>query len=362
MRRITRILPQILVGIVTLMSHAPAMAQRDLNEAAGAASLIVVGRLDQYIAEPESIDRLVQDQARASGALMGNPAAVVMGTIQPRGTYVFHVTSTIKGQSPQPLIVRLPRVSALGLGITGPRHSIPLKASYLLLLSGDATSGFSPATQAPILISPSVELPKQPAEDLSSARSAVLRLLIESMANPEMRATSAYVIRNTVDELVLQTLRAYADDPDDTMRRFALECMAVNQDVTAIPKIAAWKYSSTNSSGNPVTTSLSKYKTIEAIPYLNQLLLDTNSQYMPQNAASALRQLPLDKSSIPFFIKALRQPLQAPYHAYNALHTLVPSLGPPMNVPQFGQNREMEIKKLEDWWAAEQAKNPQAPN
>ena len=110
-------LPMLTLALALLAPAAIGRAQvgGQLNKAVAASTTIAVGRLDQYIPEPESLDRLVEQQLQASSVITGNPSAVVLGTVQPRGTYVFAVLSTIKGQPPQPLIVRLPRVSDIGI-------------------------------------------------------------------------------------------------------------------------------------------------------------------------------------------------------------------------------------------------------
>jgi hypothetical protein len=77
----------------------------------------------------------------------------------------------------------------------------------------------------------------------------------------------------------------------------------------------------------------------------------------------ALRQLPLDRSTIPFWMQALHdteQQLIVSYGAYNYLHQLIPELGAPGNVAEFRANREAETKILDDWWKAEQARQSQA--
>src|SRR5262249_5695105 len=137
----------------------------DLDKSVVDATTIVVGRLDQYIAEPESLDRLGEHNFRANPGVIagGNPESVYLGTVQYRGTYAFHVVTAVKGKPPEPLVVRLSRFSGFGrgMGIFGPgKPAIPLKANYLLLLSGDVEHGYVPTTFAPIPASPKAAMLK----------------------------------------------------------------------------------------------------------------------------------------------------------------------------------------------------------
>jgi len=338
-----------------------------LNRSVASATTIVIARLDQYIAEPESVDRMVEEKFRSSsGMAIGNVEGMVMRTVQPRGTYAFTVLGTLKGKPPQPLVVRLPRVTRYGFGVSSSDPQIPLMGTYLLLLSGSETAGFTPTGLAPMPISGKVVLPKEPivADSPDAMMSAVMRLFVESMADPVMRHAAAYLISGAVNDEAYKALRVYADDPDDGLRMNALTSMATNQDVTAIPKIAAWHYNTPGRSGAGPLDLFQKYKTPEAIPYLNDLLLDKTSPYIPLNAAMALRQLPLDKSSIPYWMVALYDTEQqgiAAFDAYWCLHKMIPELGEPQNMLYFRGNRAEETRKLEDWWADEQAGKHKQP-
>ena len=331
------------------------------NKAVAASTTIVIARLDQYLPEPESLDRLVEQQLQASSVITGNPEAVVLGTIQPRGTYVFAVLSTIKGRPPQPLIVRLPRVSGIGIHdwFNDNKQRLSLKANYLLVLSGDEKSGFAPTTSLPIQLSPKVQGPKAPLNEAppDAVFSAVALLFVDSLTDPATRAGAAHILAQAQGPEILRALRPFADDPDDTVRAAALACMALNQDLDAIPRIAAWRYSNPNMGGNPVNGALESYKTPAAIPALNHLICEAKDQYTRLNALQALRQLPPDKSSIPYLIQAMRDPENAntANSAYFALLKMIPELGP--NRPS-AMNRgpaESEIQRFETWWADEQA-------
>jgi hypothetical protein len=359
----TRISPVLMLFLCTTAAAQVAPRPSGLKGAVDSSLLIIVGRLDQYIAEPEPVDRAMQEKFRSSSMIAGgNVEMMVASTINPRGTYVFHVLSTLKGAAPQPLVVRLRRVTSDGgmVRISTSETSIPLKATYMLLLTGSEKSGFTALYRAPIRISDKATLPPAPivSDEPDAMLSAVLGILLDSLQEPETRGVAASLLADTVSPKAADAMRKYLDDPDDGLRAAAIQCLAINQDVTVIPRIANWKYSDPNRSGNGLLINLSKFKTPDAIPYLNQLLLDKTSPYIPLNAASALRQLPLDKSSTPFWMVALHDTEQqgiAAYAAYNSLHKMYPELGPPGNVMEFRNNRAEETRKLDEWWADEQA-------
>lgn len=348
----------LLLGIVNSRSYSQRPAP--LDAAVDQATTIIVGTLEQYISEPEAIDRSIQERARTSDVMaVGNVEMMVMRTINPRGTYVFNVLSVIKGTSPKSLAVRLPRVTADVFTGDGAR-SIPLKGRYLLMLTGSDEKGYSQVYRGLIQISKGAKLPATPAEVLSTGME-VTGILIESMElEPNTAGNMLAILKGTADQRVVEIMRKRVDDPDDVIRQSALECLALNQDVTVIPKIAGWKYTVSGRGGNPVINSFSLFTTPEAIPYFNQLLLDTTTPQAQRAAASALRQLPPDKSSIPFWIAVLQAVPISPtssavYDAYNSLHKHYPSLGTPKTVRDFNANREAEVKELLAWWADEQA-------
>jgi HEAT repeat protein len=160
-----------------------------------------------------------------------------------------------------------------------------------------------------------------------------------------------------VNDEVLKAMKPLADDRDDDIRMNAIRCMATNQDVAAIPKIAAWHYSDPQTSGNPLPGELENFKNAAAIPFLNALLQDKD-QYVRQNAVGALRRLPPDKSSIPYLIPLLRETQNSgvtALDAYYALCNAIPELKP-ARMPTFGRPiGAEEIQRFETWWADEQA-------
>lgn len=329
-----------------------------LNKAVDAASVIIVGRMDQYIAEPEALDYYVENRLSSfHGIAGGNLEAQYLRALQPRGTYVFHVESTIKGDPPEPLIVRLPRATELGYvpGLFATHGHIPLKSNCLLILKGDPKSGFAAVAEAPIPLAAAAKGPEKPPAnaDAGEQLSAVVHLLADSLSDKRTGAGAAYILSGAKSDEALKILGAHADDPDDAIRAAALAGMAENQDVSAIPRIAAWKYSDPHAGGNPVLLALEKYKAANAIPALNKLVIDPGSQYTRLNAIMALRQLPPDKRSVPYLIKALRdkESIDVQDQAWRCISRLNPDMGP----PPHGMNQpipEDQIKRVEAWWAS----------
>jgi hypothetical protein len=341
-------------GLLGMPSTGRGQTVEALNKSVEAATTIVVGRLDQYIAEPEMMDRMVQEDLRSSPLITGNPSAIVMRTVQPRGTYVFTVTGTIIGHPPQPLVVRLPRVMDAEMAGLFSEHTlhIPLKGRYLLMMSGDEVKGFSPTSQAPIAIDAKARVPKEPLKDAKpeAVLSAVVQVLTDSLEDPAARVRAAELLAGAKSDEALQAMRLLMNDADAGVRISALECMAENQDVTAIPIIGK---------GNLADGALEKYKTAAAIPYLNALVADAPSQWTRLNAAMALRQMPArDKSSIPFLIKALRDPENpnTSSDAYYCLRDLIPGLPVPNRNGTRGSARyEDTAGAAQVWWADEEA-------
>ncbi len=337
---------------------------KPVGDLADSATTIIVGRLDQYIAEPEPLDRFVEGKLKASNVIMGNDEAVYLMTVQPRGTYVFHVERVIKGNPPETLIVRLPRVMNIGheRGLLSQKMRVPLKGDYLLTLSGDEKSGFVPVAQSPIPISVKGKGPAAPGggeEAASAAKPAdareAVQVFLDSLDDSKTRDVAAFMLAQTKDERVLPFMQAHADDKDEDLRASVLECLAVNQDVWAIPKIAGWSYGDRGSGGNPVLSVLTQYTTPKAIPELNKLVIDQRSPDIRLYAVMALQKLPPDASSIPFLIKALRDPGEQLTHtlAWQGISRCAPEL----NLQPANINRPIsddDIKAIEGWWAAKQ--------
>ena len=145
------------------------------------------------------------------------------------------------------------------------------------------------------------------------------------------------------------------NDPDLYVRCSALSCLATNQVVEAIPIMADMLRRGEQVS---LHDSFEAYKTKDAIPFLNPLIVDPASEYLRYWTITAMSANKLaDKSSIPFLMEALKVE-GVPEHrgnisnsAYRLLHLVIPELGPPKRSIDFKANRAAEIKILEDWWA-----------
>lgn len=331
-----------------------ARGEPDLEKAVSSATTIIIGRLDQYIPEPESLDRLVEHNFRANpGSIIGgNAESVYLGAVQCRGTYAFHVTTALKGKPPETLVVRLPRFSGIGhrFGFMEPGGpAIPLKANYLMMLSGDAEQGYAPTTLAPIPATPKASLLK-PFDDMKPDEqvAAVRAYFVASLEDADGRSMAAYMLSGSKDKIVLEAMRPYADDKNAEVRASALQCMALNQDLSAIGKIAAT---------HEGLQSLEEYRTEEAIPLLNRVIAENASPYARNSAVLALRNLPPSKTSVPALIKALRDKDRLlARNAYWQLQKVLPELG---LVAVRDEPAETQIQQVEKWWAENQKSGKQ---
>ena len=183
-------------------------------------------------------------------------------------------------------------------------------------------------------------------------------VLLASMKDEALRLILADVLKTVEDARIAPVMRTYADDKNLRTREAVLQCMARNQDVEAIPRIAvlAAEMERTQHASGPVT-ALGEYHKAEALPYLNPLAVD-GTDFLRMNALQALRPL-ADASSIPFLMKALEKDdaqQSVSYDAYWTLHRLVPALGPTQNRAYFLKHRDAEVQALKQWWEGEQKK------
>jgi len=342
-----------LCAVLASAGTCRAMGEADLLDGpVTKSSVIAVGRLDQFLAEPETLDRYVEGRFRAQpNAISGGNAEVgYFSGVQFRGTYVFHIQSTFKGHPPETLVVRLPKVYGYSSGFylmtdlfsKAIDPEIPLKANYLLLLTGDAEHGFRPATLAPIPISRKALAPKESLDNLKSqdAVIAMQRYFVAQLDDPDVRHTAAMMLSRAQGPDTLKAMKPLADDKEMLVRSLALRCMAVNQDLDAIAKIAAT---------GEALEALDSYKTPEAIPLLNQLVAEGKTSSIRNRAVLTLQELPPSKTSVPFLIKALRDKDQfVCRNSYDLLRRLVPEAKLPMYRDNPG---EEQIKAAEKWWA-----------
>ena len=100
------------------------------------------------------------------------------------------------------------------------------------------------------------------------------------------------------DPRCIAALRPLADDKNIDIRVSTLKCLAVNQDVTVIPKIASTIVElETQYGGTGLTGALTKYKDPRAVAFLNPII-SSPSYYLRLNAMMALRPI-ADESSNP---------------------------------------------------------------
>jgi hypothetical protein len=130
-----------------------------------------------------------------------------------------------------------------------------------------------------------------------------------------------------------------------------MRCMAVNQDVSAIPIIASFEKQTGKAS---CASAISEYRTAGAVPMLNQVL-DNGPPFARLNAAPALRRV-ANKSSVPFLLAAMSK--DDPQHmvslkAYATLHDLIgAAAGDLASREYFLQHRDVEIQQVQSLLAS----------
>jgi hypothetical protein len=215
--------------------------------------------------------------------------------LQPKSNYEFEIVQTIKGAvTGKKLSGRLPLISSefyyddakfkvraggyciLMLLNSSVGHLIPIDHTVPMIPLGDAA----------------------PAAAGGGAEAAVYRLMLDSLADPALRRANLYLLRKSTDPTVLWAMKRYVSDPDRRVRASVLRCMAMNQDVKAIPLIAALEIEG----GDGPSDALEYYKTRKAVPYLNQVAV-SEARYGVVNAVLVLHQIG-DRSSIPYLYEA----------------------------------------------------------
>jgi HEAT repeat protein len=185
-------------------------------------------------------------------------------------------------------------------------------------------------------------------------------MLIAGIEDRRLRCATLCALSGTQNRLVADAAIKFVDDSDNVARLHALCCLAINQDVRAIPHIAELQAKINGNNGGAIRALdfLVFYDVPEAVPYLNRLLTDERSANTRLSATLALRARHLaDRSSIPFLIQALSDPDSRGIiqdAADQMLHEIVPILGGYRGREYLLTHRSEEILMFEHWWAEEQ--------
>lgn len=294
---------------------------------------------------------------------------VIMESFRDPGNYRFKVERAVKGDCAGELEMHLPLISSLYFE-GDIKFELPQGARVMLLVKRDENGRWVPADPllGPVPLAAADENPKGGAEKPKDA----VEVMLASLHDAALRPVLTYFVRDMKDGRVLETVRPYADDKNEYVRRDVLTNMAINQDVTAIPKIAAMDRGHTRGTPAPVN-ALRYYRVPEAVPLLNPIIV-SGSDFARMNALESLRELP-DRSSIPFLIQCMEKEfrpddvandgtvlkddtqMNVSFGAYSLLCKLAgPAVGPIQDAIGFRRYRMEAIGTVSRWWDAEQAK------
>jgi hypothetical protein len=320
-------------------------------------SVVAVGRLTQYVEDPTQREEFSRRLARSGGNFTGGFSPF---KTRFRGTYTITVLKKLKGECADTVQVYCNAIDSMSFG--DPNLQIPESSLYLLFLSRDADGRWIPTDAALPLIplSDGSLLPNPNAA--ASPVEGVVQLLLGCLRDPRVRVSAVYILRTVRSDAVVEAVRPLVDDSDIEMAQNALCCMARNQVVEMIPRIAdvERRVQASGRGSSRAVTELGCYTTADAVPYLNALLFDTGSEFTRINAASTLNENGLaNESSIPYLIMGLKDPEpqgEVAYISHRLLHRFVPALGPPKDRSTFlKSDRQTEIRAVEAWWSGKLA-------
>lgn len=305
------------------------------------------------------IAEVLREQPEANPPQSNDLFAHTVWSLKPPSLYTCRVLQTLRGAIQPTFQVHLPRLVSFSYG----QAHLDVKAGdhVLLLLQLGDTSELKPTIHSVPLVKigkRQVLTRKLVDEDIQSA---VVGLLLDSLADPTLRTANAFVLQGVVAPEVPAGLIKYINDPDLYTQSAVLGCLAVNQQVAVIPRIAklvkeASKQDSGTGYGDMVALPLLDFTTLAAVPYLNPLVVDQVYQ-LRLTSTMALRQLP-DEKSIPYLVLALRDPDYQhviPSSAWRLLHKIVPALGStfPKDNAFFLAHKDMETQFIYTWWSDE---------
>jgi HEAT repeat protein len=318
---------------------------KPLSQTIAQSQIVVVVSLVKYQSEKSLIQS--KDQEPPPTGATGSDTLTNM-PMKPAGRYVLHVIKCIKGTAPPTLHVDLPYILVYYYGVA----DLPIQngSKLILFLQAGADGNLTP-TDATVPFVPLTDEAAASGSHLGSAEENVFSLMLASCSSAKIRQANTYLLRNTVNPSIVAGLFPYINDPDSDTRGYVLTCMAANQQVSAIPRIAALEE---QGSGSDAVTALGHFETPQALLYLNPLLF-SSAYYVRLNAIFSIDNL-ADHTSLPYLMLAIRDPDYQnviPQSAYGILHHLNPALGEAFGNDYFAQHRAAETKKLYAWWSDE---------
>lgn len=277
-------------------------------------------------------------------------------------SYDLRVISVLKGNCPTLLTLQVPLSTDSYFGI----KEVPKGAIVLALMRVNAQGQYEPSDTDKVLIRLSDKQKIVDGNTNLGLKAKCLSIVLSSLQDPAIRQENTLLIRDITDPQLVGALVPYVGDVSLDVQDNVLYNMIVNQQVTAIPRVAQLvkKVYARGRGGGSSVIALQKLEVPQAIPYLNPLLFEVLSGER-LNAIMAIGKMvykantnrqPFDRSSIPYLLIALRDPESqqvVAQSAYGILHMMNPELGSGEGSGYFYTKREAETKILLDWWRDE---------
>ncbi len=272
-------------------------------------------------------------------------------TLKKPGVYSFHVITALKGAPEAVIVAAMPEIVSRFYNFA--RLNLE-EGSYALLMVNKGEDGiWHPIDPTLPLIPLSADIVAR--EEIQKCQTniadCVTIVLLQSLDDPTRRRAIAFLLQDVVDNNIAPAMERYIEDPDPITRGSILYCMVTNQQMHVIPNIARLEDSALErDNGTEAVSSLGKFSTPSAVPYLNPLLWE-RSPFTRINASFSLRKL-ADRGTLPFLVLGLMDSdPDVAYQAYYIFLRLNPSLGRPVDLDYFEVHRDKLVIPLYDWWS-----------
>ena len=345
--------------LIVMLCWKTAMASADalplaapLETIVARSDFIVIGKLIKVVKNPAAKPSPLEPArmiTRGGGFYLTEP-----------GKYQFKVLHTVKGMPPAEMTVTLPAIDSRVYNWTEPIITVGVNVLLFVKRSRGLTNIDLLPTD-PIL--PLAVLPNsdnrsnaydlQKGENSPPALQQVCSILLDSIGDKQLLQANTYLLKDVVDPQIPKKLMPFIDDPDEKVQSGVLACLASNQVVEAIPRIAHLhaKLQVANS-GSGCIEKLEDYRVKEAVPYLNVLLFNPYTE-VRFCASMALRKA-ADTTSIPYLISGLSDPDKTnQYECYATLTRLIPQLGAQKTIDEFDKNPKGIVLPYLNWWHEE---------
>ena len=320
----------------------PQYTQDILNQS----QIIVVARIVSFTQDKKSAP-----DADSPKSHSGNIIVTSNDDMVPSGNYSFDILRTIKGHSDKNLQIHLPALSRRNYGFAD--FEVRLGDDVILCLTKGSDGQVAPTELGVPLIQLGKNYASEVETNTGDVSTEVFGLMLRSLGDPVIRQANTALLRDVNSPIVAKGLLPFINDSNDSVKDNVLYCMAVNQVVSAIPKIVQLQLKEARKDGGTYcVTALQLYDNPQAVPLLNPLLFQ-NDEYIRINSVMALQKI-ADTSSIPYLMLALHDPDPqnvVPYTAYLTLHKIIPKL--PKDANDFDYTQPIPPKNLMPiyvWW------------